>query len=498
MRDHPYDVCRHRQQPLGIDRSPRRSGPDNKKGKVLHRWYALRRSAFAAVVALGVCFQAYAVEWADFATVSQTLGINDNRLCVGDSSKGDIGCPTYAPTVSSAGLLTATNISVTALTVNGVEITGSASGDRITSGTTSLIAHEDTDYISITTAGTTTGYITPAGLFVLSGISATTNRTSVTTLYASGQITAANIISTTAIQLASDTTACSSGTAGRLSYVSGNLYVCNGTAWTTVGGGGASIPTGTVAAFNLASCPSGWSEVTDARGRMLIGVGTLGAATYTLGGTGGYAYVTLTTTEMPSHNHTATTTITRSNSNYDVVGHTGIFGMGQAVANEGSGAVTTLTLTAATTVNNNGSGAAHENRPPYLGMLFCEYTGSGGGGGGGEGGVSMLVSLTDVTISNPTNGQVLTYNGSAWVNDDAAGGSGDWYGIASIPAQIQAVSNSGNITLGTLTATTASATTMTAETLKLSESSASCSGASDHGKLRRDPTSKKLQICLDR
>lgn len=55
---------------------------------------------------------AYAL-WSDYAFVSSTLGINTSRLCLGDGSRGDIGCPTYAPSVNSAGLLTATGISIT-------------------------------------------------------------------------------------------------------------------------------------------------------------------------------------------------------------------------------------------------------------------------------------------------------------------------------------------------------------------------------------------------
>ena len=44
---------------------------------------------------------------------------------------------------------------------------------------------------------------------------------------------------------------------------------------------------------------------------------------------------------------------------------------------------------------------------------------------GSGGGASTLSGLTDVTISSASNGQVLKYNGSAWVNDtDATGGGG--------------------------------------------------------------------------
>ena len=42
----------------------------------------------------------------------------------------------------------------------------------------------------------------------------------------------------------------------------------------------------------------------------------------------------------------------------------------------------------------------------------------------GGGGSSTLAGLTDVTISSASNGQVLKYNGSAWVNDTDATGSG--------------------------------------------------------------------------
>lgn len=42
-------------------------------------------------------------------------------------------------------------------------------------------------------------------------------------------------------------------------------------------------------------------------------------------------------------------------------------------------------------------------------------------GGGGGGGASVLDDLTDVTITSLSAGQVLQYNGSAWVNAGVAG-----------------------------------------------------------------------------
>jgi hypothetical protein len=50
---------------------------------------------------------------------------------------------------------------------------------------------------------------------------------------------------------------------------------------------------------------------------------------------------------------------------------------------------------------------------------ICLYGYNSGGGGGS----STLAGLSDVTISSPTSGQVLKYNGSTWVNGSAGGGS---------------------------------------------------------------------------
>lgn len=47
----------------------------------------------------------------------------------------------------------------------------------------------------------------------------------------------------------------------------------------------------------------------------------------------------------------------------------------------------------------------------------------GGGGGGGGGGSSTLSGLTDVDISNPTDGQTLVYNATSGKWENGAGGS---------------------------------------------------------------------------
>ena len=49
------------------------------------------------------------------------------------------------------------------------------------------------------------------------------------------------------------------------------------------------------------------------------------------------------------------------------------------------------------------------------------------GGGNGGGGSSTLSGLSDVTLTTPTSGQVLKYDGSKWVNGTGGGSSGHDY-----------------------------------------------------------------------
>ena len=267
-------------------------------------------AALAFVVALLAAPAVQAQGWGQYAVVSATLGVSDGRICIGEGSRGDIGCPTYAPYVSastgrvgigttnpsatlhiaggatkallisdtaysygfgygfgadtanmlnfwatqgsprisfSGGALifrssgfsrdilaleytgkvgigttrpsTTLHVSGTLRLANGgeacdgdragairyasgvfefcagsawesladVAAAGGSTPDAIVSDTTSVTANE-TGYISLTTGGTTTGYFDTAGRLVVPGISATTAQTSVTSLYASGDV----------------------------------------------------------------------------------------------------------------------------------------------------------------------------------------------------------------------------------------------------------------------------------------------------------------------
>lgn len=71
------------------------------------------------------------------------------------------------------------------------------------------------------------------------------------------------------------------------------------------------VPSGALMYFNLSACPAGWSELTDARGRVLVGLSQDG----TLVGTVGTALgdlETRTITDVPSHTHNIDPPITES------------------------------------------------------------------------------------------------------------------------------------------------------------------------------------------
>ncbi len=146
--------------------------------------------------------------WGAFATISETLGVSDSRICIGEASRGDMGCPSFAPTISPTGRLNAsagltvdtvslttggttwgylgsgssylpnlntTNISVS--TINGISVTalgGAASGDRIVSGSTYVLASSNG---GVTISGSThIGYGTAASAILKLGTAPTANR----------------------------------------------------------------------------------------------------------------------------------------------------------------------------------------------------------------------------------------------------------------------------------------------------------------------------------
>ncbi|QPF83877.1 hypothetical protein IC762_30110 [Bradyrhizobium genosp. L] len=150
----------------------------------------MRSVLLAAPLAL-MAGAAVAQDWGNMATISSTLGNNTNRLCIGDHSRpGDIGCPTWAPSLTTAGDVSVSgNLSAAKLIGDGSGLTnvGAAGTDRITSGTTSMLAISGTGYISLTRAGTNAGWFDPSRGLVTIGVSSA-GTISGTNLFASGNI----------------------------------------------------------------------------------------------------------------------------------------------------------------------------------------------------------------------------------------------------------------------------------------------------------------------
>ena len=129
------------------------------------RTHALLVAGLWASVVLPVQAQIAITEtWDDFAVISSTMGANQGRLCAG-ADRGDLGCPTYAPSLTTAGDVSVTgNLSANTFIGDGSGLTGiTATADRLISGTSRITINSATSAISFTTAGTERMVINSAG-----------------------------------------------------------------------------------------------------------------------------------------------------------------------------------------------------------------------------------------------------------------------------------------------------------------------------------------------
>lgn len=163
----------------------------------------------------------------------------------------------------------------------------------------------------------------------------------------------------------------------------------SGSAWS--GLGGASVPAGTIAAYALTTCPTGWTEYTAARGRFLRGIDN-GAGNDP---DGTRAPSDAQNDAFQGHKHYGGSLTYASGSDGD-------FNPGSSYPR------TQRTETAGTLSGGYGTPRlSTETRPKNVAVIFCQYSGSGGGGG-----ATTLAGLTDVDVSALVNGKVLTYNSS--------------------------------------------------------------------------------------
>jgi hypothetical protein len=132
----------------------------------------------------------------------------------------------------------------------------------------------------------------------------------------------------------------------------------------------ASVPAGQVSFFNLGSCPSGWTQLTTARGRYLVGK----VAGGTGGGTVGTALSDLENRAVGLHTHGVTDP-----------GHSHFFSIQQGAtdASDQTGefqdtAMVTIfsdidqTSAALTGITINNAGSVAGTNAPYLQLLVCQ------------------------------------------------------------------------------------------------------------------------------
>ncbi len=181
----------------------------------------------------------------------------------------------------------------------------------------------------------------------------------------------ASLTSLNAGNLASGTVATArlgSGTADSSTYLRGDGV------WAAAGG----IPSGAVMAFNLTSCPTGWSEYTPARGRFIRGIDN-GAGNDP---DGTRAPGATQADVLGSHYHSvdppSTNTSTDGNHSH-VIGKPGTFGGyysgpygNHSTGPQNTGSAGDHSHTVDIAAFNSGSTGSTETRPKNVALLYCE------------------------------------------------------------------------------------------------------------------------------
>ncbi|MGP4686741.1 tail fiber domain-containing protein [Agrobacterium pusense] len=102
---------------------------------------------FLVLLTFGIPLTSRAQDWGAIANISTTMGVLGNRICIGESSRGDIGCPAHAPSISSTGAMEIT----AGLTVNSVSLTISGTTWGYLGSGSSYIPNLNTNNISLST-----------------------------------------------------------------------------------------------------------------------------------------------------------------------------------------------------------------------------------------------------------------------------------------------------------------------------------------------------------
>lgn len=201
---------------------------------------------------------------------------------------------------------------------------------------------------------------------------------------------------------------------GVVESTTGGFKFPDGTTQTSAAAAGAgNVPNGAMAYFN-AACPTGWSEVTAARGRYVVGVPLSG----TLAGTSGTALSDLESRPVGQHSHTTTITDPGHQHCDRVTG--GSCGNGTntmwPVGNGICGTSTcTPSVTTGITASTGNSGSVAGTNAPYIQYRVCQYDGNSGADAstwGASGNNIYSINSGNVGIGSTTPGAKLEVAGN--------------------------------------------------------------------------------------
>ena len=161
--------------------------------------------------------------------------------------------------------------------------------------------------------------------------------------------------------------------------------------WKTVSDGAdgadgtSTLPQGCIIMFNGTTAPTGWAicngsnGTPDLRNRFIVSTGS----SYSINATGGQNSVSLSTAQMPSHDHDADASVNDPGHKHQLRGgvdDSDSMPARVAPSDQNSNLRTdamqdaTTGISVSIDIDNEGSGSAHENRPPYWALTFIMKT----------------------------------------------------------------------------------------------------------------------------
>mgnify|MGYP002619999911 CR=1 FL=1 len=272
---------------------------------------------------------------------------------------------------------------------------GNGVGDRITSGTHTVAVNTASGVVSLSTAGTTWGYLSSGNSYL--------------PLLTSGRVSSTNI-SGTLIQAGDSAAACDAGLAGGIRYnaVSNTLQVCTGTTgWKSLTSGTAVSSLGALTDVNITSLAGRDYLRYDAGTSRWVNISE--------------STVMSTTTMVPAFPD-AIRCNSASNNIFLFLSNITVASNVRTYIYPGS-ATLTVNYNPNGTYNSQTNMAAWDcvSSTKSIATLYAEgnaYNFIGNSGANGGSGVSAMVSLTDVSLSNLAGRDYLRYDAgtSRWVN----------------------------------------------------------------------------------